>query len=101
MVFAHQPGRLLCKGLGRGPRLACTPEKRPRVGFAHRARDALGEGQVHTLPSLNVDQNPKSEIKISREFSMVFSNRIDDSNRFFKIFPMETLKTITFKAFRA
>ena len=46
-----------------------------------------------TLLSLKVDLNPKSEIVISRHFSMNFSNRIDESNQFFKAFQMVITKT--------
>ena len=41
-----------------------------------------------TLPSLNVDRNPKSEMAISRHFSMKIWNRIDESLSFFKAFQM-------------
>ena len=47
--------------------------------------------QVILTPPLvkcSVDLNPKSEMAISRQFSMNFSNRIDESNRFFKAFQM-------------
>ena len=42
----------------------------------------------YTLPSLNVDRNPKSEMAISRHFSMKIWNRIDESLSFFKAFQM-------------
>ena len=42
----------------------------------------------NTLPSFNVDLNPKSEMAISRQFSMNFSNRIDESLSFSKAFQM-------------
>ena len=47
-----------------------------------------GVGGGDTLPSLNVDLNPKSEMAISRHFSMKIWNRIDESLSFFKAFQM-------------
>ena len=42
--------------------------------------------ETSTLPSLNVDRNPKSEMAISRQFSMKIWNRIDESLSLFKAF---------------
>ena len=40
--------------------------------------------EPHTLVSLKVPRNPKSEIAISRQFSMTFQFVINESDRFFK-----------------
>ena len=60
-----------------------------KTGVSHTTVSALRkESKMYTLLSLKVDLNPKSEIVISRQFSMNFSNRIDESNKFFKAFQM-------------